>query len=347
VSLSAHQDDELGRLGTLIRYRDQGHRITTVSVTDGDKGGQHDPTISHAVIAQTRIDEARRMVAELGGRHDCLGVQDGFVFDSRESLLALTEILRVAEADVVLTLPPSDYNNDQVTAGQIAQHAALMSAINVIDTDSPPGSRACRPVMDTIVGLDFQPTHYVDITDQFDEKTRLLRMHASQMRSHPNFTAPGHACGGSWPLSSPAVWRTLRGGLQASSQNPPAEAGPGTSYLMADLVTFLGPVAADNLGRVLPQEHLLINLARVARKYDHYLHDESLAVIEASRFRDAGGSTIVDLTNRNLPSLLPHDICMLPHLHAYGGTGYGFLIELASWRAHAPRASLSSKSTRC
>jgi LmbE family N-acetylglucosaminyl deacetylase len=88
-----------------------------------------------------------------------------------------------------MTLPPTDYNNDHVTAGQIALHAALMSAINVIDTGSPPLLRAPAVLfMDTIVGLDFQPTHYVDITDQFDEKTRLLRIHASQMHSQPNIT---------------------------------------------------------------------------------------------------------------------------------------------------------------
>jgi LmbE family N-acetylglucosaminyl deacetylase len=180
VSVGAHQDDELGCLGTLIRYRDQGCRITTVSVSNGDKGGQHDPTIPHTVIAQTRIDEAARMVAELGGN---------FVFDSREIRLALAEVLRAAKADVVLTLPPSDYNNDHVTAGQIALHAALIAAINVIETPSPPLRRAPYVLfMDTIVGLDFQPTHYVDITEQFAEKTRLLQLHNSQMRSQPNIT---------------------------------------------------------------------------------------------------------------------------------------------------------------
>jgi predicted metal-dependent phosphotriesterase family hydrolase len=61
-----------------------------------------------------------------------------------------------------------------------------------------------------------------------------------------------------------------------------------------------GPVSVDALGRTLPHEHLLIDLARVTRNFDHYLHDVSLAVIEASRFRDAGGGTIVDLTSRNL-----------------------------------------------
>jgi hypothetical protein len=74
-------------------------------------------------------------------------------------------------------------------AGQIALHAALLSAINVINTGSRPLGRAPSVLfMDTIVGLDFQPTHYVDITEQFDEKTRLLRTHESQMQSQPHIT---------------------------------------------------------------------------------------------------------------------------------------------------------------
>lgn len=189
VSVGAHQDDELSCLGTLIRYHQQGCSITTVSLSNGDKGGQHDPTIPKAVIAQTRIDEATRMVAEIGGRYYCLGLEDGFVFDSREIRLKLTQVLRAAQADVVLTLPPTDYNNDHIMAGQIAQHASLMSAINVIHTESAPLVHSPTVLfMDSIVGLDFQPTHYVDITEQFPEKARLLRMHASQMQSQPTIT---------------------------------------------------------------------------------------------------------------------------------------------------------------
>jgi LmbE family N-acetylglucosaminyl deacetylase len=189
VSVGAHQDDELSCLGTLLRYRALGWRITTVSVSNGDKGGQHDPGIPHAVIAQTRIDEATRVAHELGGEYYCLGLEDGFVFDSRDVRLALTDILRTVEADVVLTLPASDYNNDHIMAGRIALHAALLSAINVVTTNAPPLARAPTVLfMDTIAGLDFQPTHYVDITDQFADKSRLLRMHASQMLSQPNIT---------------------------------------------------------------------------------------------------------------------------------------------------------------
>ncbi len=197
VSVGAHQDDELGCLGTLLRYREQCARITTVSVSNGDKGGQHDPSIPNAVIARTRMQEATRVARELGGEYYCLGLEDGFVFDSREVRLALANIFRNVQADVVLTLPPTDYNNDHIMAGQIALHAALLSAINVVVTDAPPRPRAPTVLfMDTIVGLDFQPTHYVDITSQFADKVRLLRMHESQMLSQPSITGwdlVGHA----------------------------------------------------------------------------------------------------------------------------------------------------------
>jgi LmbE family N-acetylglucosaminyl deacetylase len=189
VSVGAHQDDELSCLGTLLRYRDMGARITTVSISNGDKGGQHDPSIPHGVIAQIRIEEATRVARELGGEYFCLGLEDGFVFDSREIRLAVANVFRAVEADVVLTLPPTDYNNDHIMAGHIALHAALLSAINVVETDAPPLARAPTVLfMDSIVGLDFQPTHYVDMTEQFPEKVRLLRMHASQMLSQPNIT---------------------------------------------------------------------------------------------------------------------------------------------------------------
>src|SRR5215471_11431701 len=69
---------------------------------------------------------------------------------------------------------------------------------------------------------------------------------------------------------------------------------------MGQVMTVRGSVAAERLGRTLPHEHLLIDLARVTRNFDHLMHDVPLAILEAGHFRAAGGSTIVDLTNRNL-----------------------------------------------
>lgn len=65
-------------------------------------------------------------------------------------------------------------------------------------------------------------------------------------------------------------------------------------------MTVLGPVPADQLGITLPHEHLLCDLARVTGYREHRLSEVSLAITEARRYREAGGTTLVDLTNHGL-----------------------------------------------
>jgi LmbE family N-acetylglucosaminyl deacetylase len=189
VAVGAHQDDEMSCMGTLIRCAARGDRITVISISNGDKGGQHDPTIPNSDIAAIRIQEAQSVAAELGAEYVCLGVEDEFVEDTRDVRLDVTRLLRRVRADLVLTLPPTDYNIDHIRAGEITAHAALLSAINTLRIEGSALARAPAVMyMDSIVGLDFQPTHYVDISDQFDRKCDLLRKHASQMQSQPNIT---------------------------------------------------------------------------------------------------------------------------------------------------------------
>jgi predicted metal-dependent phosphotriesterase family hydrolase len=65
-------------------------------------------------------------------------------------------------------------------------------------------------------------------------------------------------------------------------------------------MTVLGPVPIDRLGITLMHEHLFIDLCRVTRDPDHWLNDLLLTVEEVKRFFDAGGRTLVDVTNRDL-----------------------------------------------
>lgn len=65
-------------------------------------------------------------------------------------------------------------------------------------------------------------------------------------------------------------------------------------------MTVLGPVPVDQLGITLPHEHLLCDLARVTGNREHRLSEVALAIAEARHYREAGGRTIVDLTNRGL-----------------------------------------------
>ena len=61
------------------------------------------------------------------------------------------------------------------------------------------------------------------------------------------------------------------------------------------VMTVRGPVPADRLGVVLPHEHLFSDLLLEYRGAG-LLADEELAVAELTRFADAGGGTLVDLT---------------------------------------------------
>ncbi len=60
-------------------------------------------------------------------------------------------------------------------------------------------------------------------------------------------------------------------------------------------MTVTGPVGADQLGVVLPHEHVFIDLVREYRG-SGLLNDEHLACSELLALRAAGGGTLVDLT---------------------------------------------------
>jgi len=65
------------------------------------------------------------------------------------------------------------------------------------------------------------------------------------------------------------------------------------------IVTVRGPIPAGQLGVTLMHEHIFINLVREFRG-DGLLNDPPLAARELIRFREAGGATVVDVTNASL-----------------------------------------------
>lgn len=56
----------------------------------------------------------------------------------------------------------------------------------------------------------------------------------------------------------------------------------------------------EDVGRILPHEHVFCDFSRVSRNLDHVLNDGALAVDELVAFRDAGGSLVVDCTPQDL-----------------------------------------------
>lgn len=78
----------------------------------------------------------------------------------------------------------------------------------------------------------------------------------------------------------------------------PEEAPPGMTAAVT-VMTVTGPIHAEQLGMTLPHEHVFLNLMREHRATG-LLHDPELMARELGRFRDAGGSSLVDCTNMGL-----------------------------------------------
>lgn len=63
------------------------------------------------------------------------------------------------------------------------------------------------------------------------------------------------------------------------------------------VMTVQGPVDPTELGVVLPHEHLIVDLRHSLLGFDAILDDVDLAIDEVTLYRQAGGGTIVDVSN--------------------------------------------------
>jgi LmbE family N-acetylglucosaminyl deacetylase len=182
VCISAHQDDEMGCLGTLVKYRKRGDAIVFVCVTNGNKGMSFRPDIPLSQAAEIRRAEMRHVAEELGADYRCLEREDGFVEDDRQLRVDMIEVLRDVSADLVFTHWTSDYNRDHVVTARVVTDAALFSGIPSFSTSS---ASLDRPpaiyYMDPGDGYGFDGTSFVELDDvTVNRKAELIRLHETQ-----------------------------------------------------------------------------------------------------------------------------------------------------------------------
>lgn len=185
VAVEPHPDDvEILCMGTLLKLREEGTKVTIVCMTNGDKGSGDKPEIPHPDVAATRFREASLVAKAIGADFVNLGAEDEYLYDTPELRDTLAAVFRAAKADMVLAPSPDCYQTDHTIASEIAFQAAHLSALPQLRIKEP--ALPTAPAMyyyDTIPGLGFEPSFYVDISDQMARKQELARMHASQMAS--------------------------------------------------------------------------------------------------------------------------------------------------------------------
>ncbi|MCD9023789.1 PIG-L deacetylase family protein [Cohnella silvisoli] len=181
LAICAHPDDaEIWCGGTLAKYAARGDRVTIAIATNGEVGS---PTHPKEEIAEIRRQESIVAAEVIGAELIWMGYRDEFLFDTEETRLAFIEAMRSSGADVVLTHWPDDlYNPDHTITGRVANDVAIMTTVPNIVTASPPlGKIPIVYFIESVAGLGFQPEEYVDITDSFELKQKMLAKHESQV----------------------------------------------------------------------------------------------------------------------------------------------------------------------
>ena len=180
LAAGAHPDDlEILCGGTLARYVKQGHSVVMAHVCNGNKGHHHIPPDE---LAETRDKEALRSSSVIGAEHISLDIDDLDAYVEREQVIKCVELIRRTRPDVIITHSPDDYMPDHSVSARIMFDASFMATLPHLKTEHGHFDRV-TPIyyMDTLAGINFRPSEYVDITETFETKRKMLSCHESQL----------------------------------------------------------------------------------------------------------------------------------------------------------------------
>ena len=183
LAIGCHPDDlEIACSGTLRKYVEQGANVYMCHVANGDQGHV---IIEPEPLAVIRAEEARKAAMFIGAKEIfSIGVSDMQVNRHDQSQIdAVADVVRFTKPDVIITHNPEDYMQDHMETSHLATNGAFMSGLPHRSVNYPAYSSFIPTFfMDTLAGVDFNPSHYVDISDQIERKLQALSMHESQVK---------------------------------------------------------------------------------------------------------------------------------------------------------------------
>ena len=182
LCIGAHPDDcEVRVGGTAARWRDRGHSVTFLSVTDGRSG--HHEMAGHRLVARRR-EEARRAAAVIGADSRVLPLPDGHLMPTLENRLMLIRVIREISPHLIVTNRPDDYHPDHRYTSQLVRDSAYSLMVPGVAPDTP--AMRFNPVI--LYWWDrfrrpapFAPSIVVSIDDYYARKIEMLHQHESQV----------------------------------------------------------------------------------------------------------------------------------------------------------------------
>ncbi len=191
--ISAHPDDmEIACAGTLLKCRARGDRVVVCHLSDGDCGHEIIPPEELGLMRRgeaLRSGELGDFEVMWGGFHDL-----DIYTDNKESRDKVVDIIRSVNPDFIITHDPDDYMPDHTATSKLVFDACFAATVPSYLTERSERARLV-PVyyMDTLAGVNFNPTEYVDVSEHIDKKLEMLNCHESQivwMRDHDHIDFP-------------------------------------------------------------------------------------------------------------------------------------------------------------
>ena len=179
--IGAHPDDcELKAGGLAALYREAGHQVKYVSVTNGDAGHQR---LSPTELATVRRAEADAVASLMGIEYDVLGNRDGQLQPTLEARFELIGLIRRYQPDLILTHRPNDYHPDHRATSTLVCDAAYMVIVPHIVPEVP--ALRVNPVIAYLSDhfqrpRPFHPTVVVDVEPVLERIIDQMECHRSQ-----------------------------------------------------------------------------------------------------------------------------------------------------------------------
>lgn len=195
LAIHAHPDDiEFQCAGTLALLGQAGCHLTLATMTPGDCGGSDSDA---ETLASTRRAEAKAAADLIGAEYVCAEFRDLAIFDDDPSRRRVTELLRRARPDIVLTAPPVDYLVDHEATSRLVRDACFCGPLKNYATRQwePAPALAKIPHLYYVDALEGQDRDgkpapvgfHVDVSTVADRKLAMLACHESQrawLRDH-------------------------------------------------------------------------------------------------------------------------------------------------------------------
>ena len=177
LAIGAHPDDvELSCSGTLAKEIDHGKKVGILDLTRGELGTRGTP--------ETRDQEAKDAAEILGVTvRENLGFRDGFFKNDEAHQLAVIQIIRKYQPEIVLCNAIDDRHIDHGKGSKLVSDSCFLSGLRKIET-SLEGTKqdAWRPkkVYHYIQWKILEPDFVVDITGYLDKKMESVMAYKTQ-----------------------------------------------------------------------------------------------------------------------------------------------------------------------